>query len=127
MLSQPEEIYQDTYGKVKKLIVTKKLTPGQLITEQRLSHTLNINDDSLPIILEQLREESLLVSIPNNGLMVRELSELEISQMFDCRLALETMTVKLFTLNAPQSKIDDLRSLLVPFENGPKMTTFFIR
>lgn len=83
MLSQPEEIYQDTYGKVKKLIVTKKLTPGQLITEQRLSHTLNINDDSLPIILEQLREESLLVSIPNSGLMVRELSELEISQMFD--------------------------------------------
>lgn len=120
MLSQPEEIYQDTYGKVKKLIVTKKLTPGQLITEQRLSHTLNINDDSLPIILEQLREESLLVSIPNNGLMVRELSELEISQMFDCRLALETMTVKLFTLNAPQSKIDDLRNLLVPFENGPQ-------
>ncbi len=120
MLSQPEEVYQDTYGRVKKLIVTKKLTPGQLIMEQRLAHTLNIKDKSLPIILQQLREESLLVSTPNRGLMVRELSELEISQMFDCRLALETMTVKLFTRNAPQSKIDDLRNLLVPFENGPK-------
>ena len=30
------------------------------------------------------------------------------------------MAVKLFTRNAPQSKIDDLRNLLVPFENGPK-------
>ena len=30
MVSLPEEIFQDTYGKVKKLIVTKKLVPGQL-------------------------------------------------------------------------------------------------
>jgi DNA-binding GntR family transcriptional regulator len=120
MVSQPEELYQESYGKVKKLIVTKKLIPGQLITEERLCHTLKLADEVLPIVLQQLQKESLLVSSPDNGLMVRDLSEEEISQMFDCRIALETMTVKLFTQNAPQSKIDALRSLLVPFEKGPK-------
>ena len=119
MISQIEELYQDSYGKVKKLIVTKGLLPGQLITEQRLSHTLNIKNDTLAIVLHQLQEESLLVNVLENGLMVRELSEQDISQMFDCRIALETMTVKLFTLNVSQSRIDDLRNLLVPFENGP--------
>ena len=116
MVSLPEDIFQETYGKVKKLIVTKKLSPGQLVTEQRLSHTLKISDDSIPIVLSQLREESLLVGTFESGLTVRELSEQEISEMFDCRIALETMTVKLFTRNASQSKIDDLRNLLVPFE-----------
>ncbi|WP_291959622.1 GntR family transcriptional regulator [Maribacter sp.] len=120
MVSLPEEIFQDTYGKVKKLIVTKKLVPGQLITEHRLSHTLSIKDDTVPVVLLQLRQESLLVGSLDNGLSVRELCEQEIREMFDCRIALETMAVRLFTQNAPQSKIDDLRSLLVPFESGPK-------
>jgi DNA-binding GntR family transcriptional regulator len=127
MVSQPEELYQETYGKVIKLIVTKKLTPGQLITEERLCHTLKLADEVVPFVLQQLQKESLLVDMPDNGLMVRELSEEEISQMFDCRMALETMTVKLFTLNASQSKIDDLRNLLVPFEKGPKNSYVFYK
>ncbi|MDP5060666.1 MAG: GntR family transcriptional regulator [Maribacter sp.] len=120
MVSLPEEIFQDTYGKVKKLIVTKKLVPGQLITEHRLSHTLNIKDDTIPVVLLQLRQESLLVGNLDSGLAVRELCAQEITEMFDCRIAIETMAVKLFTNHASQSKIDDLRNLLVPFENGPK-------
>lgn len=127
MVIQPEELYQETYGKVIKLIVTKKLAPGQLITKERLRHSLQVTDDVLPIVLQQLQKESLLIDVPDNGLMVRELSEEDISQMFDCRMALETMTVKLFARNAPQSKIDDLRNLLVPFEKGPKNGYVFYR
>ena len=127
MVSLPEEVFQETYGKVKKLIVTKKLAPGQLITEHRLSHTLNIKDDTIPVVLLQLKQENLLVGSLDSGLLVRELCEQEIAEMFDCRIALETMTVKLFTRNAPQSKIDDLRNLLVPFENGPKNNYVFYK
>jgi DNA-binding GntR family transcriptional regulator len=125
MVSLPEELFQETYGKVKKLIVTKKLAPGQLITQHRLSHTLNIKDDTIPVVLLQLQEESLLVGTLTNGLTVRELGEQDISDMFDCRIALETMTVKLFTRNASQSRIDDLRNLLVPFEKGPQNAYVF--
>lgn len=127
MVSLPEEIFQETYGRVKKLIVTKKLVPGQLITEHRLSHTLNIKDDTIPVVLLQLLQESLLVGSLDNGLTVRELSEQEIAEMFDCRMAIETMTVKLFTQNASQSKIDDLRNLLVPFEKGPQNAYVFYK
>ena len=127
MVSLPEEIFQETYGRVKKLIVTKKLVPGQLITEHRLSHTLNIKDDTIPVVLLQLRQESLLVGSLDNGLTVRELSEQEIAEMFDCRMAIETMTVKLFTQNVSQSKIDDLRNLLVPFEKGPQNAYVFYK
>ncbi|WP_198033522.1 GntR family transcriptional regulator [Maribacter sp. 1_2014MBL_MicDiv] len=107
--------------------MTKKLVPGQLITEHRLSHTLNIKDDTIPVVLLQLRQESLLVGSLDNGLTVRELSEQEIAEMFDCRMAIETMTVKLFTQNASQSKIDDLRNLLVPFEKGPQNAYVFYK
>ncbi|SIP98036.1 GntR family transcriptional regulator [Maribacter ulvicola] len=127
MVSLPEEIFQETYGKVKKLIVTKKLVPGQIVTERRLSHILNINDDTLPLVLLQLRQENLLVGNFENGLSVRELCDQEIAEMFDCRMAIENMTVKLFTRNASQSKIDDLRNLLVPFEKGPENRYVFYK
>jgi DNA-binding GntR family transcriptional regulator len=77
------------------------------------------------VVLLQLQEESLLVGNLTNGLTVRELGEQDISDMFDCRIALETMTVKLFTRNASQSRIDDLRNLLVPFEKGPQNAYVF--
>lgn len=125
MISQKEELYQDVYGKLKKWIVTKKLTPGQVIEQQQLSLSLEVELEAISFVLKQLQEEYLLVSTSCDGLMVRALSEQEISQMFDCRIALETMTVRLFTQNAPQSKIDDLRSLLIPFEKGPQNAYVF--
>jgi len=127
MLPTEEEIYAEVYGKIKKLIVTKKMMPGELITNERLTYTLDISDNVLSVALNQLLQETLLINEPDSGLMVRELSTDDIVQMFDCRIALEAMTVKLFTQNAPQSKIDDLRSLLVPFEKGPQSIYVFHR
>lgn len=125
MINQKEELYQDIYGKLKKWIVTKKWTPGQVIEQQQLSLSLEVELEAISFVLKQLQEEDLLVATCGDGLMVRALSEQEISQMFDCRIALETMTVRLFTQNAPQSKIDDLRSLLIPFEKGPQNAYVF--
>lgn len=53
MLSQIEERYQETYWKVKKLIVTKRSKPRQFITEQTLSQILSIKDDCIAIVLLQ--------------------------------------------------------------------------
>lgn len=52
-------------------------------------------------------------------IMVREVQTKEIIDILDCRIALETKAIKLFTLRAPQERIDDLRNLMVPFEKGP--------
>lgn len=120
-----DELYQDAYRKIRKLIVTKKMVPGELLTAKRLALSLSISNELLDVVLEDMQRETLLVHIPDKGFSVREMGYNEISNMFDCRMAIEIMAVKLFTQNAPQSRIDDLRNLMVPFEKGPQSAYIF--
>lgn len=74
---------------------------------------------------KRLSKESLIVYGPGEAIRVREVSTSEIMDALDCRMALETLAVKFFTLRAPQQKIDDLRDLMVPFEKGPENSYVF--
>ncbi len=120
-----EEHTEVAYTQVKKMIVTKKLSPGETIFQERLSEMLGIRLDPLNKALEQLATESILVHSPFGRMRVRELSTQEILETFDCRIVLETKATELFTHLAPQARIDDLRNLLVPFEKGIRSHTVF--
>lgn len=100
------------------MIVSKKLLPGQKIVQEQLADKLGISRTPLRSALQMLEAESLIVSIPRRGVIVREFSDAEIIEIYDCRIALECMAIRLFTGRAHQREIDKLRNLLVPFEKG---------
>ncbi|WP_396636475.1 GntR family transcriptional regulator [Maribacter sp. R77961] len=113
-----EELTERAYTQIKKLIVTKKLTPGETIFQERLCETLGVQMEAVKNALALLANESILVPSPLGRMQVREISTREILETYDCRIALEAKATELFTLFAPQERIDDLRNLMVPFENG---------
>ena len=122
-----DELRQEAYTRVKKMIVTKKLIPGETILQERLCDMLGISIASLNEALEMLATESILVHSSLGRMKVRELSTTEILEIFDCRIALETKAIELFTRFASQERIDDLRNLLVPFEKGNCSATVFLK
>lgn len=113
-----DELSIQAYKKVKKMIVSKKLLPGQKIVQEQLADKLGISRTPLRSALQMLEAESLIKSIPRRGVIVREFSDAEIIEIYDCRIALESMATRLFTQRAAQPEIDRLRSLLLPFERG---------
>jgi DNA-binding GntR family transcriptional regulator len=113
-----DELSKQAYKKVKKMIVSKKLLPGQKIVQEQLADKLGISRTPLRSALQMLEAESLIKSIPRRGVIVREFSDVEIVEIYDCRIALESTATRLFTQRATQSEIDRLRSLLIPFERG---------
>ena len=113
-----EELTEQAYTQVKKMIFTKKLTPGEVIFQEDLSATLGIQSNLLNEALEKLATESILVPSSFGRMQVRALSTQEILETYDCRIILEAKATELFTKLASQEKRDDLRNLLVPFENG---------
>lgn len=125
MLEQVNNCADDVYVQLRKLIVTKKISPGEPIAQKELSQILKTNNECLSTVIEKLCKEALVTLDANKEVMVREVGTKEVLDILDCRISLETMAVKLFTLNAPQSKIDDLRNLMVPFEKGPKNAHVF--
>lgn len=125
MLEQVNNCAEAAYIQLRKLIVTKKIIPGEPIRQEQLSQILNTNSDCLDIAIKKLRKEALLTLGSNKEVTVRQVGTKEIIDVLDCRIALETTAVRLFTLSAPQARIDDLRNLMVPFENGPKNAHVF--
>ncbi|WP_282161943.1 GntR family transcriptional regulator [Ulvibacterium marinum] len=113
-----DELSKQAYKKVKKMIVSKKLLPGQKIVQEQLADKLGISRTPLRSALQMLEAESLIKSIPRRGVVVREFSDAEIIEIYDCRIALESTATRLFTHRAAQPEIDRLRSLLLPFEKG---------
>lgn len=125
MIEQPNECAEEVYTKFRKLIVTKKIVPGEPICQYQLTQLLNTNSDCLKLAIKKLCKEALVTLNSSKEIMVREVRTKEILDILDCRMALETMAVKLFTKRAPQARIDDLRNLMVPFEKGPQNAHVF--
>ncbi len=99
------------------MIVSKKLRPGQKIVQEQLAEQLGISRTPLRDALQMLEAELLVESIPRRGVIVRKFSNREIIEIYDCRIALESTAIQLFTDKASQSQIDLLRRLMEPFES----------
>lgn len=119
------ESVETAYQALKKMIATKVLRGGDRIVNEVLCKLLLVDAKTLRKALVLLHTEDLVIDVPNEGLVVRNFSNLDIIEIFNCRIALETMAVKQFALQAPQERIDDLRNLLVPFEKGPLSARVF--
>lgn len=107
------------HQKLKRMIAAKELLGGEKIPNEVLCKMMRVDAKTLKKALVLLQKENLVIDVPREGLVIRNFSALDISEIFDCRIALETMAIKQFALKAPQERIDDLRDLLVPFEKGP--------
>lgn len=116
---------ETTYQDIRKMIAAKKLLGGDKISYDVLLKELQIDAKVLKKALGRLQTEGLVIEVPHEGLVVRNFSYADILEVFDCRIALETMAIRQFVLKASQEKIDDLRNLLVPFEKGPLSAKVF--
>lgn len=109
------ELSKHAYRKVKQMIRSKKLLPGEKIVQEQLADKLGISRTPLRAALQMLEAESLIESIPRKGVIVRKFSTQEAIEIYDCRIALECTAVRLFSQKATQLEIDSLRNLLKPF------------
>ncbi len=116
---------QATFEKIRHMIASKELVGGERLVYSSLSQKLQVDEKTVKKAIKLLQTDRLVIAVPEEGLVVRNFSYIDILEVFDCRIALETMAVEQFTLTAPQSRIDDLRNLLVPFEKGPLSAKVF--
>ncbi len=112
------ELSAQAYSKVKAMIIAKELAPGQKIVQDKLAEELGISRTPLRSALQMLEGEGLIVPIPRKGVIVKEFSDREIVEIFDCRIALESTAIRLFTDHARPGEITVLRTLFEPFIKG---------
>lgn len=111
------ELGKQAYNRIKALIISKELLPGQKIVQEKLAEQLGISRTPLRSGLQMLEAESLIEAIPRRGFIVKQFSDREVLEIYDCRIALESMAVSLFTEKASPNEIEELSKLFDSFLN----------
>ena len=108
------------YRKVKEMIISQELKPGQKIVQDKLAIDLGISRTPLRSALQMLEAEFLIESIPRKGVIVREFSNDKIIEIYDCRIALEGMAVRLFTENISEVQSNKLKKFFQSYIDKKK-------
>ena len=90
-------------------IVSGRIPPGTRLIERQLAEELKISRVPIREALIQLEIEGLIAS-RHNGRYVIEISEKDIHQLYEVRLALEKLAVNLAAQNTTPERAEELRS-----------------
>ena len=77
------------YDYVREAILKGELKPGQSVTEESLSQTLNVSRTPIREALIRLESEGLVTILKNKGAFVRQITSVDIAEIFQLRVLLE--------------------------------------
>ncbi len=97
---------------IRNAILDGRLEPGQKLVERELCSALDISRTLLREVLPQLQAEGLIKSVAHKGPSVASIQADEVMEIYQVRLALESLAVREFTRNASDQQVLDLREQL---------------
>lgn len=86
----PRTLFKDrAYAELKEMIQTGVFPPNAFLSERQLVQRLGMSKTPIRSALEHLEAQGLVVVSPQQGIVVKELSAREITDLFDMRAAIE--------------------------------------
>ncbi len=98
------------YRRLREMIVTGELGPGETIREGPLSERLEISKSPLREALRQLHQEGLIVTVSNKGSKVASLTEEDIREIYQLREYTEALAGRLACQRRTPEQIAALRA-----------------
>lgn len=92
-LQRRKSLYAQTYEALRESILSGALTPGDRLIETQIAQQLQVSRTPIREALRQLQQEELVTADANGWLRVATVSATEAIQLYNCRIALETLSV----------------------------------
>ena len=108
------------YKVIRQSIINGDLPPGERLRSDALANKIKVSRTPVREALRKLESEGLVTQSGRTGLVVRELTEQDLTEVFYVREALEGMAARLAAQNATPSEIAELRELLEDMESASK-------
>lgn len=97
------------YDTIRAKAVSFELRPGAHVNELALAQELNVSRTPVREALNRLASEGLMTLVPNKGFFRQPLDIEVIRSLFEVRLAIELLSVRLFCERASDAEIAGLR------------------
>jgi DNA-binding GntR family transcriptional regulator len=100
-------------------ILRGQLAPGQVLRQEELAKQFGLSRAPVREALRQLETEGLVVSYPNRGTVVAELSPEDIEEVFLIRVTLETTALRFSVPKMTDSDFRKAEAVLDQTDNDP--------
>ncbi|MBW1722043.1 MAG: GntR family transcriptional regulator [Deltaproteobacteria bacterium] len=102
--SLTEKVYRDLRLK----IITGEIRGGTRLVESSLASEMNVSRTPVREALHKLALEGLVYSIPRAGYIVEEMSDQDIKDLFETRMAIEQIAARWAAQKITQNELDQL-------------------
>jgi len=110
------------YKAIKEMLSQYQLIPGQKITYAYLSKKLNISNTPIINALHRLEQEEFVVSSPNRGFSIKEVTIEEVKEAFRVREVLELLAIEEAMNNLTSKKLLELEAAMIAHKEIEQFT-----
>lgn len=111
-IQRNQPLKEQAYQALRKAILSGELTPGQRLVEAHLARTLEISRTPIREAIQRLQQEALVTTNSDNGLQISTFSAEDAMQLYECRLALEQVSVTAACHNAKTAQLQKLHRIV---------------
>lgn len=102
----------EAYQRIRQRIISLEMPPGATIDETELQETLGLGRTPIREALLRLSQEHLVVIVPRRGMFVSDVSLIDLRQLFEVRLVMETMAVQLAVERGTDEQWQEMERIL---------------
>ncbi|NES94538.1 MAG: GntR family transcriptional regulator [Desertifilum sp. SIO1I2] len=115
-IQRGKPLHAQAYQALRASIFSGALAPGDRLVETQLAQRFQVSRTPLREALRQLQQEGLVTADLGGGLRVTTISSTDAVQLYDCRLALEALSVTGACQNATKQQLKSLLNYVVRAE-----------
>ena len=122
--AEHENLDQKAYLILKKMIIDRKLLPGDKIPQEKLARELGISRTPLVSAIKYLEHEKLVEAKPRRGYFVRFFSMQEMVSIFELREVLEGLAARRAARHITDLQINQLNKFFQQFDPSSDITDY---
>jgi len=119
-----ENLDQKAYLILKKMIIDRKLLPGDKIPQEKLARELGISRTPLVSAIKYLEQEKLVEARPRRGYFVRFFSMQEMVSIFELREVLEGLAARRAARHISDPQVNQLYKFFHQFDPSLDITDY---
>jgi DNA-binding GntR family transcriptional regulator len=109
---RPLPLKEQAYRHLLDLLMSDEVPTGTFLSERQLVARLGMSKTPIRVALERLDRDGFVEILPQRGVRLRELTEPEIVDYYDFRIALESWVVKRVAAGAGARDVRELRRIV---------------
>lgn len=122
--AESTDLRQIVYNKIRDAIIMGIIKPGDKLSETELAQTLAVSRTPIREAIRQLAQTGIVKLIPRKGAFVTLPTEKDVNDLYEVRIALESIAVRNICKNPPKEKLLRFREYFLSVDENTDSNEF---